>query len=130
MELTIINNASPAITFASAQYGTGYTITNFNSFTIKSNQLWKLGVSAATPNFSASGTYASTDMPASVIGVVKSGQSTYIQLSSTDQVLATGNRGNTSTSGNSFNMDLKATPGYNYGPGIYSLAIVYTLTAQ
>ncbi len=69
-------------------------------------------------------------MPASVLGVVKSGLSSYVQLSSTDQVLATGNRGNASTTGNSFNMDLKATPGYNYGPGIYSLAIVYTLTAQ
>lgn len=130
MELTIINNASPAITFTNAEYGSGYTISNFNSFNIKSNLLWKLGVSAATANFSASGTYASVNMPASVIGVVKSGQSSYIQLSSTDQVLATGNRGNSSISGNTFNMDLKATPGYNYGPGIYSLSIVYTLTPQ
>jgi len=130
MEFTITNNASPAITFTGAQYGSGYAISNFNSFNIKSNQLWKLGVSAATPNFSASGTYSSANMPASVIGVVKSEQSSYIQLSSTDQVLATGNRGNTSVSGNSFNMDLKATPGYNYGPGIYNLSIVYTLTVQ
>ncbi|HEX6427289.1 MAG TPA: hypothetical protein VF008_06365 [Niastella sp.] len=130
MEFTITNNASPALTFSNAQYGTGYTISNFNSFNIKSNQLWRLGVSAATPNFSASGTYASTNMPASVIGVVKSGQSPYIQLSSTDQAFATGNRGNASISGNSFNMDLKATPGYNYGPGIYTLSIVYTLTPQ
>ena len=65
-----------------------------------------------------------------MIGVVKSGQSPYLQLTTTDQVLATGNRGNTSSAGNSFNMDLKANPGYNYGPGIYTLSIVYTLTAQ
>jgi hypothetical protein len=130
MALSITNNASPAITFTNTQYGNGYTISNFNTFDIKSNLPWKLSVSAATPNFSASGTYASSNMPASVVGVVKSGQSPFIQLSSTDQVLATGNRGNTSSLGNSFNMDFTANPGYNYGPGIYSLTIVYTLTAQ
>lgn len=130
MEFTLTNNASPAITLTNTQYTNGYSISNFNSFNIKSNTPWRLGVSAATANFSASGTYASANMPASVLGVVKSGQSPYIQLSSTDQAFATGNRGNASTSGNSFNMDLKATPGYNYGPGIYTLSIVYTLTAQ
>ena len=130
MALSITNNASPALTFTNTQYSNGYTISNFNTFDIKSNQPWKLSVSAATASFSASGTNASSDMPASVIGVVKSGQSPYVQLTTTDQVLATGNRGNTSTAGNSFNMDFNANPGYNYGPGIYSLTIVYTLTAQ
>lgn len=130
LALSVTNNASPAITFTNSQYTNGYTVSNFNSFTVKSNQPWTLSVSAATANFSASGTYASSNMPASVIGVVKSGQSPYLQLTTTGQVLATGNRGNTSTTGNSFNMDFKANPGYNYGPGIYTLSIVYTLTAQ
>lgn len=130
LAFTITNNASPAITFTNSQYTNGYVISNFNSFNVKSNQPWKLSVSAATANFSASGTYASSNMPASVIGVVKNGQSPYLQLTTTDQVLATGNRGNASTAGNSFNMDFKANPGYNYGPGIYTLSIVYTLTAQ
>jgi len=79
LAFTITNNASPAITFTNSQYTNGYVVSNFNSFTIKSNQPWKLSVSAATANFSASGTYASSNMPASVIGVVKSGQSPYIQ---------------------------------------------------
>jgi len=130
LALSVTNNASPAITFTNSQYTNGYTVSNFNSFTVKSNQPWTLSVSAGTANFSASGTYASSNMPASVIGIVKSGQSPYLQLTTTGQVLATGNRGNTSTTGNSFNMDFKANPGYNYGPGIYTLSIVYTLTAQ
>ena len=130
MAFTLTNNASPTLNFTNTQYSTGYTIPNFNSFAIKSNQPWKLSVSAATANFSASGTYASSNMPASVLGVVKSGQTPYVQLTTTDQTIATGNRGNSSTSGNSFNMDFKANPGYNYGPGIYTLSIVYTLTAQ
>ncbi|WP_207515654.1 hypothetical protein [Longitalea luteola] len=130
MAVSITNNASSTINFTNAQYASGYTISNFNTFNIKSNQPWRLSVSAATPNFSASGSYASNNMPASVIGVVKSGQSPFKQLSSTDQVLATGNRGNAGISGNSFNMDLMANPGYAYGPGIYTLTIVYTLSAQ
>jgi hypothetical protein len=130
MAVSITNNASPTINFTNAQYATGYTISNFNTFNIKSNQPWRLSVSSATPNFSASGTYASNNMPASVIGVVKSGQSPFMPLSSTDQVMATGNRGTAGTTGNSFNMDLTANPGYNYGPGIYTLTIVYTLSAQ
>lgn len=130
MAFSITNNASSTINFTHAQYANGYTISNFNTFDIKSNLPWSISVSSATPVFSASGTYASNNMPASVIGVVKSGQSPFKQLASTDQVLATGNRGNTSTPGNSFNMDLMANPGYAYGPGIYSLTIVYTLSAQ
>jgi hypothetical protein len=130
MAFTVTNNTAPAITFTNAQYSTGYTVSNMNTFSIKSNQPWQINVSAATANFSASGTYASASMPASVIGVVKSGQSPYVRLSSTDQVLATGNRGNAATSGNTFNMDLNANPGYNYGPGIYTITVVYTLTVQ
>ncbi len=130
MALSVTNNASPTINFTNAQYSGGYAISNFNSFDVKSNQPWTLSVSAATPDFAASGTHASPNMPASVIAVVKSGQSPFKPLSANAQVLATGNRGNTSTPGNSFNMDLMASPGYNYGPGIYTLSIVYTLSVQ
>jgi hypothetical protein len=68
-------------------------------------------------------------MPASVIGVAKSGQS-FVKLTTTPQLLASGNRGNTAKPGNSFTMDFQANPGYNYGPGIYTLTLLYTLTAQ
>ena len=125
-----VTNSSTSATLSNAQYSSGYTASNFNTISIKSNNNWALSVSSSTPFFSASGTYSSSNMPASVIGVAKSGQSSFVQLSSTAQQLASGNRGNTTASGNSFNMDFKANPGYNYGPGIYSLTIVYTLAAQ
>jgi len=71
------------------------------SITMKGNQNLNIEVMPfymiRNTKISASGTNASSDMPASVIGVVKSGQSPYVQLTTTDQVLATGNRGNTST---------------------------------
>jgi hypothetical protein len=45
-------------------------------------------------------------------------------------LLKSGAIGNTSVSGNTFNMNLKATPGFTTGPGSYSITLVYTLTAQ
>lgn len=129
MVLSVTSNSSLAITFNNSQYANGYTVSNFNTFNIKSNVPWKLSVASATPYFSASGTYSSSDMPASVIGVAKSGQS-FVNLTTTPQLLATGNRGNNAKPGNSFNMDFRANPGYNYGSGIYTLTLLYTLTAQ
>jgi len=130
MAFSLTANASTAITLSNSAYSNGYTIPNFNTVMIKSNMPWSLSVSAATPYFSASGSYASSNMPASVIGLTKSGQSPSVQLTATPQLLASGGRGNTSQTGNTFNMDFSAAPGYNYGPGIYSLTISYTLTAQ
>ena len=130
MVLSITNNASTSMTLTNAAYSNGYTINNFNTVAIKSTAAWNLSVAAATPYFSASGADASANMPASVIGLVKSGQSPTIQLSTTPQLLASGTRGNTSQSGNTFAMNFIATPGYTYGAGIYSLTIAYTLTAQ
>jgi hypothetical protein len=45
-------------------------------------------------------------------------------------LLKSGAIGNNSVSGNTFNMNLKATPGFTTGPGTYTLSLVYTLTAQ
>lgn len=129
MVLSVTNNASSVITLDNTQYANGYTRAGFNSFAIKSNVPWRLSVASATPFFAASGTYASSNMPASVIGVAKTGQP-FVQLTTTPQLLASGNRGNSSKTGNSFNMDFRATPGYDYGPGIYTLTLLYTLTAQ
>jgi hypothetical protein len=129
MVLSVTSNAATVVTLNNTQYSNGYTMANFNTFNIKSNVPWRLSVASATPYFSASGTYASTNMPASVIGVAKSGQP-FVKLTTTPQLLASGNRGNSAKTGNSFNMDFQATPGYNYGPGIYTITLLYTLTAQ
>lgn len=129
MALSVTSNSSPVITFNNSQYSNGYTVSGFNTFNIKSNVPWRLSVASATPYFGASGTGASSNMPASVISVAKSGQS-FVSLTTTPQTLATGNRGSAAKPGNSFNMDFQANPGYNFGPGIYTLTLLYTLTAQ
>lgn len=130
LTLSITNNSGTSFTINNAAATNGFTVSNFNTVAIKSNTSWGLYVSSATPYFSASGSNASSNMPASVITIGKSGQSPGIKLSTTPQLLASGNRGLPSISGNTFNLSFSANPGYDYGPGIYNLTISYTLTAQ
>lgn len=130
LSLSITNNSGTSFTINNSTASTGYSVSNFNTVAVKSNTNWSLYVSAATPYFSASGSNSSSNMPASVITIGKTGQSTGISLSTTPQLLASGNRGLPSISGNTFNLSFLANPGYNYGPGIYNLTISYTLTPQ
>jgi hypothetical protein len=110
------------------QIKNGLTSTNMNSFAVKSNVPWNMLVKASTPFFSASGTYSSSNMPASVLRLSTSLQT--INLSTTDQVLYSGIAGDATKTGNTFTMSMYANPGFYYGPGTYTINVVYTLTAQ
>jgi hypothetical protein len=63
-------------------------------------------------------------MPAGILNLTVG--STQITLNTTAQQLNSGSL----TLGTSFNTTLAANPGYIYGPGMYTLVITYTLTAQ
>jgi len=129
--LSLTNNQSTSITLSSpSEYANGYTIANFNTMVVKSNIAWQVSVASSTPYFSNSGVYSSSDMPASIIQLNVNGNATKIPLSTTAQSLTTGSRGNGSQTGNTFNMDLSVNPGYSYGPGIYNISLVYTLSAS
>lgn len=129
--LSVTNNATTTITFSGpSQYAGAYTIANFNTVAVKSNKAWTLSISAATPFFSNSGVYSSSNMPASVLQYNVNGNATKKTLSTTAQQLASGSNGNAAKAGNTFNVDITANPGYNYGPGIYTISTVYTLTAN
>ncbi|MBN9380101.1 MAG: hypothetical protein J0H74_05020 [Chitinophagaceae bacterium] len=131
MVLSVTNNSSTTVTFSSpAQYASAYKIANFNTIALKSNVNWSLSISAATSFFSNSGVYSSSNMPASVLRYNINGKSTLVTLSTTAQQLASGNNGDATRSGNTFNVDLTANPGYNYGPGIYTISTIYTLSAN
>ena len=130
MELSLSNTASN-ITFSTPdQYAGEWVIANFNTVKIKSNQAWNLSMAATSTVFTASGTFASSNMPASVCKIGITGQANQFSLSTTSQLLSTGNRGSENANGNTFDITLKVNPGYNYGAGIYSIGIVYTLTAR
>ena len=121
------NNTS-TINFSNAtQYTNGVTLSNFTTIQVKGNTPWMVNVAASTPYFSASGTGASANMPANILGFSVDNIATIYRLSTVSQKIKTGA---SSATGTSFNLNLIATPGYNYGAGIYSIVINYTLTAQ
>lgn len=131
MSVQLIQNSSSTVNFSSAtQYSNGLALNNFYTAEVQSNIPWVFSVAASTPFFSASGAEASTNMPCSVLAVKLSTQANFTNLATTNVTLASGTNGSKTVAGNTFNLDIKANPGYNYGAGIYSLVVNYTLTAQ
>lgn len=128
LNLSLTNNSSTNINLNAGNLNSGYVHNAFSTIRVKSNEQWIITVQAGSNFFSSSGTYASSNMPASVLTI--SSPLKQVILSSDAQTLAEGNRGNTDVAGNTFNLSLKADPGYNYGPGIYSINLVYTLTSK
>jgi hypothetical protein len=131
LNFELVKNVSSTVNFnASPQFSEGISIPNFVTVKIKSNRTWAFGVSTTTANFSASGMYSSPNMPSQVLSMRQSSQTQNQPLSTTTKIIATGVAGNTAKPGNTFDISMKANPGYEYGPGIYTITINYTLTAQ
>jgi hypothetical protein len=131
LSLTLTPNSPASYSFSTiSQIQNGLTISNINTFQIRSNKLWNLSVKSFTPVFSNSGTGSTPNVPSSVLQAIIASPATTVNISSSDQLLKSGPIGNISVSGNTFNMSLKATPGFTTGPGSYTISLVYTLTAQ
>ena len=130
MQISVTNTAYSMLFDTPGEYDNESVITNFNTIKIKTNQPWSLSFSSTSSTFTASGTFSTPNMPASLCKIGVTGQSSTLSLSTTSQLLSTGNRGNEAATGNTFDITLKINPGYTYGAGIYNLGIVYTLTAR
>ena len=102
-------------------YSNGLINANASTFEVKSNRPWAVSVKTATANFNGT---AST-IPSSVLGVRLNGENNFAPLSTGAVSLTSGARGMAS-----FNVDYKATPGFSYEAGTYSISIVYTATQQ
>ena len=131
VSLTLKNAISINITAAtgttftfdgSDDYLNGMANTTASTFQVKSNRPWAVTVKAAAATFSGPAAPAAT-MPAAVLGVRLTGGSTYTNLSTTAASLTTGARGDAS-----FSVDYRATPGFAYDAGTYTLSVVYTAT--
>ena len=111
-------------------YANGITVNDYLSVAIKSNVSWTLSVNAQNTYFSPMSQGGSTNMPSTVLSIKTSSSSNYFNITTTSQTLKTGNKGNTTSSGNSFDIDIKYNPGFSYKGGIYTLGLIYTLTQQ
>ena len=126
-----ITNLSGVVSFNTPNdYFSGIIVNNSATLAIKSNVSWQVGISAQSAYFQAMTQGASTDMPASILGIRRNGTTTFLQMSTSSQTLKTGNKGNASTSGNTFDIDTEIDPGFGYSGGSYNIGIVFTLTQQ
>lgn len=112
------------------KYDDGIEKTGAAGLQVRSNKNWAVSVKSDAANFSFANIGENTDedpnMPASVLGVRKSGASSYSALSATAATLATGTKGGYGA--NEVGIDYKVTPGYTYPGGTYTLGVTYTVS--
>ena len=94
MSITVTNLTGTTNFTTSNDYANGKTISNYAAVAIKSNVLWVLSISSQSANFSPQSTGASTNMPASILGMRVNGTSSFLTMSTSSQTLKTGGRGN------------------------------------
>ncbi len=108
------------------------TVTSANTLSVTSNKSWTVSLKANTAAFAFSPSLGDTDpsKPAGNFSYKLSTAGTYTAITTSNAVVKTGNKGGTSTAGNTFIMDYQLTSNLNQDPpGTYTLAIIYTLTA-
>jgi hypothetical protein len=127
--ITITGSNTLSITNV-ADYTGSYIQNSYWTVQVKANSSWKVVITSSAATWSNSGTSSTAGMPSSVLSYKKNGDLTWIPLSNTTTAsVATGTKGDETVAGNTFTVDLKASPGYIYGPGVYSITIVFTSTA-
>ena len=108
----------------------GITFPNRFNTNISSNKNWILNVSTLTSNFLSLGPDASNQMPPSILSIKKSTSDNFLPLSNNPSMVTLGYRGDQTSSGNQFKMDIKATPGYSFDGGAYAIVLLFTLSSQ
>jgi len=112
-----------SMAFSSADhYNNGVEAASAATIRVRSNKAYNVTVKSGAANFTST---AATTMPVSgVLHVKESNQSNFTALTNQDQNLLTNiNRGV-----NSFDVSYKATPGFNYDAGTYTVSVIYTAT--
>lgn len=131
LQLSLVQNAATSVSFGtSAQYTNGISLAGFTTHNVKSNLPWTVSVAAQNAYFTPASSGADNNVPCSVMSFKTSSSAAYIPLSVTTKPVMTGNAGNSTSAGNTYNLDVQFNPGYGYSAGIYNLALTYTLTAQ
>lgn len=107
-----------------SNYANGVSAANAATIQVRSNRGYIVSVKSSAANFTST---SATAMPVNNILFLKeSNQSSYLNLSSTDQTLLSGQ----TQGSNSFSVTYKATPGFNYDAGTYTVNVIYTATQQ
>lgn len=132
-----VQNTSVSIPFAASDYndatGVGMkTASAATTVSIASNRAWTLGVRAATSTFSFTSSADDPDPHKSAedLSIKSSPSSTFISLTTTNTVIASGDSGGSNESGNQFTVDYRMTSNLKSDPpGTYSIGLILTLTS-
>lgn len=146
LEITFTGNSSATGATVSLPFTTADDYANgvesaTQQLKVRSNKAFNVTVKTSAANFSVTngGTTTASTMPASVLGMVVTANNTGGTLgtgfsTSTYKALAStaANLINAATYGNNqnFTVKYKATPGFAYPAGTYSVDVVYTATQQ
>jgi hypothetical protein len=123
IEITFTRGQDVSFNFTTAShYQSGLSSFNAATIRIRSNKRYTITVKSATSHFASN---SATPMPVSgVLGVSFNNSITFRDLSTTDiNFITNQNRGV-----RTFNLNYRATPGFNYDAGTYTANIIYTAT--
>lgn len=95
---------------------------------IKSNQNWRLSVSAETPFFTNTTTGTISNLPCGILSIRKENKTGFNTISITPTEITNGPRGSDKPPLNRFNLDLNANPGLGHDGGSYVIGVIFTLS--
>lgn len=131
MSLDLTSNGNIDFKFNdNAQLTNGITFQNKFRARVESNRNWVFNVSTLTSNFLTIGSEASTQMSPSILSLKVNTSNNFIPVLNTPTILKSGSRGLATVNGNDFNLDIKATPGFDFPGGAYAIVLLFTISPQ
>ena len=124
-----VSNKTLDYAFASEKdFSDGILKNNVMTAYIKSNQNWRLSISAETAYFTNTSTGTTSNLPCSILSIRKENKVGFTTISVTPAEITNGPRGSDTPPNNRFSLDLNANPGLGHDGGSYVIGIIFTLT--
>lgn len=110
------------------QFDNGILEENITEIKVKSNVNWQIHVNSSAEFFVDN---EGNEIPVNRFSLAKSGEPLVaLTYETPSQPIATGTVGDDKKETNKFDLDYYTNPGYGYAPGVYSVDLVYTISAQ
>lgn len=122
--LEVINMNTDELAFKNAaDYNGAKAIPSYYKVIVKSNTPWEVSVATGTSTFIVNDGIA--EMPAGIISIKNSAESNYVSLGK-DPVTVLQSTNNNIT--NTYNLDLKLNPSWDYPGGVYNISLTFSIS--
>ena len=132
LDLTLIPQNNLNISFVNTnEFENGKTILAATVLKIIATRKWVISAKTLSPTFTPLSLNASNNMPSSVLSIKESKSSNFIPLSSQSPAsqIASGTIGDALATGHELKIDYLFKPGLTFAPGVYSIDLLFTITA-